>query len=118
MELISEILDYNILGNSIWQYLLFVGTIFFTYIIGKILNYIIKTIILSFTRKTKTRLDDLIIDAVSPPIIFFVSLFGFYIGYNLLNLSEKVIKIFSGLTDVLVIIGISWLLIRFLDSII
>ncbi|MBI4454223.1 mechanosensitive ion channel [Candidatus Woesearchaeota archaeon] len=118
MELISEILDYSILGNSIWQYLLFVGTIVFTYIIGKILNYIIKTIILSFTRKTKTKLDDLIIDAVSPPIIFFISLLGFYIGYSLLNLSEKVIKFFSGLTDILVIIGMSWLVIRFLDSII
>ncbi len=118
IEIINTILVYDLFGRPLWRYLFFVGIIVLTFILGKILNFIIKNIVKRLASKTETKFDDIIIETISPPLILFVSIFGFYTGYNFLQLSEGALKVFSRITDILVIIGITWLIIRLLDSLI
>ena len=117
-ELINTLLYYSLFGNEVWRYLIFIGVIISTFIIGKILNFIIKNLFKKFASKTETKFDDIIVETISPPLILFVSIFGFHLGYTFLQLSEGALKIFSRITDLLVIVGITWLIMRFLDALV
>ena len=94
------------------------GIILATAILGKILHFIIKNVVHKFAAKTETKFDDMLVEAFGAPFIWFISIIGFYYGYTYLNLSEVALKVFSSITHVLVIIGVAWILIRFLDNVI
>ena len=118
MELLNNILASEILGREVWRFVIFLGIILATAIIGKILHFIIKNIVHKFAEKTETKFDDIIVGSFGSPFIWFISIIGFYVGYGYLNLSESALKVFSNITQVLIIIGVAWLMIRFLDDII
>lgn len=118
IEWIFNVLNYQIYGDFLWQYILFVIIVIATFFIGKIINYIIKTVVHVIASRTKTKLDDMIVEATSPPIILFVSILGFYIGYNTLTLSETALKYFGGATKLFTLIGVAWLIMRFIDSLV
>jgi MscS family membrane protein len=117
-EIINNILMYEILHRPVWRFIVFLGIILATAIFGKILHYIIKNIVHKFAAKTETKFDDMLVDAFGPPFIFFVSIIGYYNGYKYLDLSESLLRAFGNITEVLIIIGVSWVLIRFLDNLV
>ncbi|MEM3374201.1 MAG: mechanosensitive ion channel family protein [Candidatus Woesearchaeota archaeon] len=111
-------LDTLYFGNTIKQYLLFFAYIAIAFLVGRILYYISTNIIKKFTSKTKTKLDDIIIDMIEEPIVFLVVIAGFFFAYHQLNLSEKAYDIFNRIFKILVISAISWLIIRLIDALI
>ncbi|MFH1438956.1 MAG: mechanosensitive ion channel family protein [Candidatus Woesearchaeota archaeon] len=118
IEWFLKVLSYQILGNYLWQILIFVAIIVSTIMVGMIFNYFIKKFVHAFAAKTETKFDDMIVDSLSPPVIFFIAILGYHIGYNYLTLSESALRFFKGTTEILLIIGIAWLIIRFFDSLI
>ena len=108
----------EILGRPVWRFVIFLGVILATAVLGKILHFIIKNIVHKFAAKTETKFDDMIVEAFGAPFIFFVSIIGFYMGYRYLELTESALKVFSNITEVLIIVGVAWLLMRFLDQLI
>lgn len=113
-----QFLESLYFGNSIKQYLIFFGYLAISFIIGRILYYISTTIVKKFTSKTKTKLDDIIIDMIEEPIVLLVIIIGFYLGYQQLTLSETLLNVFSRIFKILTISAVSWLIIRLIDALI
>ena len=79
------------------------------FIVLKILIFVIEKIILKFTLKTKTNLDDQIISKSSKPITLAILLIGIKIALKELVLIDNLYQIFNTAVDSLLIIVISYL---------
>lgn len=106
------------LGNSWLQHLQFLGAIIAGIILGKMFFWLSKNIIKGFTKKTKTRLDDLLIESLERPVVFLLFTAGFYIGSTFLTLGERGAEIFGNVTAILVTLNIAWFIMNILDAII
>jgi MscS family membrane protein len=83
--------------------------IFFTFLIlGKIFTRYILRVVLRFTNKTKSNLDDEILNAFQKPIKSFTMILGLYLALIYLPLSKNVYITISKLFRASVIIMITW----------
>jgi MscS family membrane protein len=105
-------------GNTVAQYLFFFGSIIVAVIIGKIIAWISKGIVRTATKKTKTKLDDIIIDSLEKPLVFLLFTAGFYFGRLYLTLSERMAEIFSNAIEILLIINVTWFITSIVDALI
>jgi len=90
MITISGIINQNLFGVSIERLLMFFAIILLTFISRNIVIYILEKKITVLTKKTKTELDDLILQTIKKPLGFFILLQGFYIAILSLQLPEKI----------------------------
>lgn len=109
-------LDTTWFGNTLTQYLYFLIYIAAGIIGGKIFYWISKNIIKSFTRKTKTRLDDLLIECLERPVIFLLFAIGFYLGSTHLTLTEAGQTTFTNIFSVLVTLNVGWFIMNIMDA--
>jgi len=77
-------------GNTVAQWAVALMIIVGALVVGKTLYWIFKGIARSLTSRTKTKLDDIILDMIEEPIIFAVTLMGIWYGLRRLNLPEVV----------------------------
>ncbi len=113
---IEQYLDGNFFGNTLRQYLIFFGILGASIILGRILYFVFKIYVRRLTRKTKSDVDDILVDKIEEPIVAFVIILGFYMAYEQLNLSEYYYGLFSRITKNMFTIVFAWFLIRFLDA--
>jgi MscS family membrane protein len=112
----EEILTKTYYANTISQWLLVLIYIFSALLIGKVLYWFSSNIIKKLTSKTKTKLDDIIIDMVEEPLIFGLIVFGMWLGIQKLVLSETALTWVWNVFQVLIVINVAWLLTRLFDS--
>ena len=105
-------------GNTILSYLMALGIVAGSIVAGKILYWIISNVVKVFTQKTETKLDDILIEALQGPAIFFLFYLGFNYAYRLLSFPEHVFKVFGNIAYILFAINVAWLLINIVDAII
>jgi len=67
-------------------------------------------------KKTKTQLDDIIIDKIEEPVIMAVVLGGFWFGLHYLTLSEGFANFIDKAFYVAITFDVSWLIVRLVDS--
>jgi MscS family membrane protein len=106
------------LGNTMFQYLIFFSIIIGGIIVGKILNFITKSFLKVLARKSKTMIDDIIVDSLDAPAVFLVFIISLFIGYNTLTLSEDTGTLFMNIMSILLILNVAWFLVRLIDAII
>lgn len=111
------LLDITFLGNNLAQYLWVLIILAVTYVGIRVVYFIVAKVITAFTKKTKTRLDDLLVNALRAPIVFAVILLGVRYAKNVLILSERVEEIYSKIMVVLWVFNVAWFLVRLVDSI-
>jgi len=112
-----EILQAVYFGNSLYNYLLFLGIIAASIILGKLVYYISKNIIKKLAAKTATTLDDAIINILEEPLLLLIIVLGINYAYHTLTLPPLAFGFFQGTVKVLVIVAVAWFIIRFLDEI-
>lgn len=122
-------------GNSILDYAIVLGIILGAVLVGKILFVISKKVIKKLTAKTKTNLDDIIVDKVEEPVIFGLVLGAAWYALNMLEYSISELSaedIEAGITvayshteqfinhlfNFLVVINVTWLIARLADALI
>lgn len=104
--------SYTFAGNTLMQYVYFLATLVIAFFIVKFVFKFFKIVVRKATAKTKTTLDDIIIDTVEEPIVFAVLLGGIYIALGFLTLPEKASSITINLLKVLFSIDVIWLFSR------
>lgn len=131
----SEWLSKEYYGNTVLDYLICFGIILLAVIGAKILYWLSQNVLKKFTSKTKTKIDDIIVDKLEEPLVFGLVLGVAWYAVNQLNyeLSElRPSDIKEGVTEMysrsrhfvnhlfafLVAINITWLVIRLIDAII
>ncbi|MEN8163700.1 MAG: mechanosensitive ion channel family protein [Acidobacteriota bacterium] len=84
---------------------------------GKILYWVSKNLVSKLTAKTKTRIDDLILDLIEEPIVFGFTAAGIWYGLQTLTLSEKAEQWIGNGLQFVIVLAITWLVARLLNSI-
>ncbi|MGM5480066.1 MAG: mechanosensitive ion channel family protein [Nanobdellota archaeon] len=108
----ADLLSLTIAGNTIIQYLLFLGVIILSFVGVKIVYFLFEKIFLSLASKTKSQLDDILIKALRKPIVFGVVIVSFHYARQLLVLSSKVDSIYTQIITVLIIFDCAWFIVR------
>jgi MscS family membrane protein len=112
----ADFLQRTYYGNTVLDWLIALAIIVGAFVVGKALYWIFGNVVKQFTKKTKTRLDDIIIDMIEEPIVFIVTIGGVWYGLTRLELHETVDRWLGNVIQFLIILTIAWLITRLLDS--
>ena len=113
---LAKLLRISFLGNTLMQYILFLGIVLLTFIVVKIVYFLFTKVFGVLASKTKTKLDDLLISALQKPIIFGVVIGGIYFSRNVLTLTEQARTVYLQIVNFFLIIAGTWFLIKFVDA--
>ena len=85
----GEILEKIYYGNTLGTWILAVAIVIAAVVGGKILYLVLGKYVKKLTEKTKTRLDDIIIDMIEEPIVMTVVLIGIWYAVGLLTFGDN-----------------------------
>ncbi|MGM5487701.1 MAG: mechanosensitive ion channel family protein [Nanobdellota archaeon] len=88
------------------------------FLFSKLIVIIIERIILRFTRKTKTKLDDKLVERTKHPISLILIVIGVRIGLQYPELAPVVLKVTSAITEAVIILLGTWTVVRVVDVLI
>jgi MscS family membrane protein len=111
-----DIFSYTFYGNTVTEWLLALGIGVGSVVLGKVLYWLSGNIVRKITAKTKTRLDDIIIDMVEEPVVFALTVAGIWYALTTLTLPAKAELWIGNATQFMVILSIAWLVTRLLDA--
>lgn len=110
---------YEMLGFELKDWIISFLIVLGCVIIGKILYWFLGNVVKKLTAKTKTKLDDIIIDMVEEPLVFALVLGGIWYGVEYqLGLEGRARNIVDKVFYILIIINIAWLCARLFDAIV
>lgn len=107
-----------IFGNSIEQYIIFLLVLIVGLGIGKAISWIVQNVIKRLAAKTKTRIDDVLVDICHGPLIFAIFIVTLSLDEHFITLSPSAMVLYGQLLRVLITVNFAWFIIRFLDSVI
>jgi MscS family membrane protein len=113
----SDLLHRTYYDNTIAEWATALGIVLAAVIAGKIFYWLCSAVIKKLTAKTRSNLDDLIVDLAEEPIIVALTVAGILIGLNTLTLSARVESWIAGLRQFVIIMCITWLVARLVEAI-
>lgn len=113
----SDLLEKNFYDNTILEWATALGIVLAAVIAGKIFYWFCATVVKKLTAKTRSNLDDLIVDMVEEPVVVALTVAGVLVGLNTLTLSERAEGIISGLRQFVIIMCITWLVARMIEAV-
>ena len=114
----SEFFEKTFYGNTVWEWMISLLIIAGAFIGAKILYWLFSNIVKKITGKTKSQLDDLIVDKIEEPIVLAFVLGGFWLGLSYLNLSEGFANFMEKAFYVAITFDVSWMVVRLVDALI
>ncbi len=112
-----EILQHTYFGNTIMTWAIALGIILISVLFAKIIYWFFSTTVRVFTRNTKTKIDDIIVDMIEEPVVFSIVASGIWLGLTQLTLPEAGASAISHSYSFLLSILIGWLIARLFDAI-
>ena len=100
MEQLNQIIDY-IINHEL---LLFLTGVIFSFVSAIIIDKIFIVGLKAIVGKTKTNLDDKLIEVLHPAIYNSILYFGFYLAFNATSIHPKAIFILSGVLKTVIVI--------------
>jgi len=104
--------------NTIADWLIAAAIVLATVVIAKLIYWVLRNIIKKITLKTKTTLDDILLESLQQPIIFGMAVFGIWFALNNLNFPGWIDDIINKSYFFLIIINITWIIARVVSSMI
>lgn len=114
----GEFLSKSFYGNTLLQWSIAAAIIIVSIVIGKIIYWAIGTFVKKAASKSKSRLDNILIDMFEEPIIFAIILAGIWFGLKSLTLSAFLDSLIAKAYYVLIIFNVAWLLTRLFDALV
>ena len=113
-EFFAKEFYHNNIGDWALALVIIVGTL----IAAKALYWVIGRIVKKLTAKTKTKLDDIMVDMLEEPIVLIVTIIGVWFAIGRLSFPDKIMEWINNLYMVMIVLTITWLLARLIDAII
>ena len=113
-----EVLHQEFYGNSILNWAIAVGILIFSFVVVKMLYWIFSNVIRRLTSKTKTSLDDVLIDKLEKPLTYLVLILGYWISIHYLVFKEEVELVLENTAYFLLVIDVTAILSRIVDALI
>lgn len=104
--------SYGVMGNTFIQYIYFIAALAMSLVLAKIVFRTFKGAVRRATKKTKTKLDDVLVDSIEEPIVLAIVIVGAYIALNFLAMPEAASSIINNVLRVLIAVDIIWLFSR------
>ena len=114
----KEFFDKEFYGNNISQWAISLAIILGVIIISKLLYLIVGRIVKAATKKTKTKLDDLLVDMLEEPIIVGLAIAGIWFAVARLDFTEGVMGGLNKAFYFAIAVDITWLIARTVDALI
>jgi MscS family membrane protein len=114
----TNFLDMMMWGNDVKSYVIALAIIVLFIGIGKLFAVIGVGIIKKIAKKTKTTLDDVLVSVLEKPAVFALFIAGFYVAGFQISFSEGGTRLYYNILEILIVLLIIWIIIRFLDAII
>ena len=86
-------------------------------ILSKIIYWLFKSVFKKITAKTKTKLDDVILDVVEKPVIYIIIVTGAWLGFERLTFTPSIDLFFKHSFTFVLIFTVTWLVIRAVDAV-
>ena len=105
-------------GNSLFAWISAALIIVGALVLGRALYWLIGKTIKRMAAKTRTQLDDILVDMLEEPVVFAVVVLGIWHGLRMLQLSTAAELVVNKAVYVLIIIDVAWLITRVFDALI
>ena len=109
-------LEYLILGNALKDYIIAFIILALFLGIGRLFSSLVVGILRGLAKKTKTMVDDILIDVLDKPIVFSIFIWGFSLASSYLDFGLAWDRTVSHIIEVMVVIDIIWILVNLVDS--
>ncbi len=113
-----EFFEKEFYGNTVGAWLLSAALVLATVVAAKLIYWLVKNIFKQFTSKTKSRLDDLLLDSLQQPAIFGMVVFGIWYSLKMLTFPNWIDSIINKAYFFLIIINITWFIARIVSALI
>lgn len=114
----NEFFSKTFYNNTIGEWAIAMAIIFGSVIIAKLVFFIISRVVKKFTKRTKGKLDDIIVDMTEEPIVFAIIIAGVWYGLNFLNLTEGWQNFIGQVYYILITFNIAWMITRLFDALV
>ena len=114
----QEILGMTFLGKSVEQWLLALAYIVGGFVVGILVAWISRNILRRAFAKTKTRIDDILLTAISKPAVAIVVFVGIRMGLDVLTLEPGVAPWINRGLAILIAGVVAWALVKLFDGIV
>lgn len=110
--------DTVVYGNTLWQYLLFSLTVIASFLVGKVVYYLLKNRVQKMAERTEMQFDDILVKILQGPLVLTIVIIGLMAGLGFLTLPEDMALFVSNVLSVLISLAIIWFAIRLSDAVI
>lgn len=104
--------------NTIGQWAIALGILLASFVLAKLIYWIFGNVIKKITDRSKTKIDDIIVDTLEQPVIFGLTIFGLWYGIHQLVFPDNINLWITNVYHVLIAITVTWLVARLVDAII
>lgn len=113
-----EFLNSNFYGNTVTDWGLSLAIVIGVLIAAKILYLIFGKVIKKLAKKTKTKLDDIMVELLEKPVVQLVVIGGVWFAFNRLTFSDGISDWITNVYWFIVVLTVTWFIVRFIDALI
>ena len=113
-----EVLHQEFYGNSILNWAIAVGILILSFVVVKMLYWIFSNVIRRLTSKTKTNLDDVLINKLEKPLTYLILILGYWISIHYLVFKVEVEIVLENAAYFLLVVDGTAILSRIVDALI
>ena len=112
----KEFFEKAFYGNTIGEWALAFIVFIASILLSKLVYYLISKVVKQFTKRTKSKLDDIVIDKLEEPMVFAIIIFGIWYGLDFLSLPVGLESIKGHAFYFVITFNVAWLLVRLLNA--
>ena len=105
-------LENEIWGNSIQNWIISILIIVAAIVIVKLITLLSKKVLKPLTDRTKNQLDNIIFYSLEPPVKFAIILLGIWIAIHRLVYPDSFVKVVDNIYRILIVLDITWVFAR------
>ena len=113
-----EFLDQKFYGNSLYNWLISLGILIGSFILIKILYWIFSNVFKRITSKTKTNIDDVLLDKLEKPLTYLVLIGGYWIAIHFLKFNDTISSVLENVAYLALVLDITLVFSRIFDALI
>ena len=113
-----EFLNQEFYGNSLYNWLISLGILIGSFILVKILYWIFSNVFKRITSKTKTNIDDVLLDKLEKPLTYLVLIGGYWIAIHFLKFNDTISSVLENVAYLALVLDLTTIFSRIFDALV